>query len=89
MKNQIKPPGLPEVVMARAAENELYSELFWNRFTRKEIHAKWRLRNPKQICWPRKLQLVPVLTFPEVQVSLESYICQLEGLESADLQVKL
>ena len=37
MKNQIKPPGLPEVVMARAAENELYSELFWNQFTRKEI----------------------------------------------------
>ena len=64
MKNQIKPPGLPEVVMARAAENELYSELFWNQFTRKEIQVKWKLRNPKQICWPRKLQLVTSLTSP-------------------------
>ena len=85
MKNQVKPPGLPEIVMAGAAENELYSELFWNRFTRKEVSAKWRLKNPKQICWPRKLQLVPVMTFPEVRVVMESFVCQLEGLESSDL----
>ena len=56
MKNQIKPPGLPEAVMASSKDkNEIYTEMTWNNFKRNEISAKWRLTNPKQTCWPKKI----------------------------------
>ena len=32
---------------------------------------------------------MPVLSFPSVRVNLESCICQLEGQESGDLQVRI
>ena len=81
---------LPDAVMRNKHDkSEIYSELVWNSYKRNEVHIKWKLRNPKQTSWPRNMQLVPILAFPPLRVSLESCVCQLDGFDSGELNVKM
>ena len=82
--------GLPDAVMRNKHDkSEIYNELVWNNYKRNEIHMKWKLRNPKQTSWPRKMQLVPILAFPPLRVSMESCVYQLDGFDSGELNVKM
>ena len=89
-KNVSQHNSLPDAVMRNKHDkNEIYNELVWNNYKRNEIQMKWKLRNPKQTSWPRKMQLVPILAFPPFRASMESSVCQLDGFDSGELNVKM
>ena len=54
-----------------------------------EISVNWKLKNNKQAAWSNKMQLIPIMSSPTVKVNFDSDICQLQGMKSGTLNVKL
>jgi len=61
-----------------AVHSSVYAEVVRPENQKAEVQFKWQLRNASdQKSWSNDMQLVPVTSFPKVQINAESIIAAL------------
>lgn len=66
------PEVVPSVELAKNQDPEVYCELI--KAPESTLDVAWRLRNPKGIAWPPGMELVPIMSAPEMKIFLDSKI---------------
>lgn len=89
-KEQIKPTEPPGVAMATMEDpRDVYCEITKQPNIPNEISVNWKLKNTREIAWNNKMQLIPIMSSPTVKAIFDSDICQLQGMKSGNLNLKL